>query len=652
MTSLTWPLASDWALTAQIISSRQPLPASVLLTPMTKSPPAAAVPAGSLPAGSGAGRFRVRTVRWCPCEAPAPMPVAKVRASADAARRRRAVTSVFSCGSPPWFVPGVSWLAPVAQEIGDGRRVPARRPLLPPTLDHFCRLSSRRCPGAMESRCGSIRRWRAIAPAVPVPCCSCSATARRGRAASSPPRPDSVDRRSPSVSTRSSPARLVGAAGEATSTGGRPPTRFAFNPRARVVLGADVGATHVRLAVTDLAATVLADDVVDLDIARRPGEGAARGSSTAARLLVRRAGRRIGDVVGVGIGLPGPVEFATGRPTSPPIMPGWDGFDVPGFVRRVAARRRRRRRQRRQRDGPRRALPGLPRRRPPDVRQGRDRHRLRHHQRRGAAPRRQRRGRRPRPRPGARRRRRRCAAAATSAASRRSPSGAAVAARAAASSASRPASSRDVVALARGRIDGGDRADPRRRADDRRGAGQRRQPAQPEHHRHRWIARRGRRPAAGRRARGRVPTLAAAGDGRPAHRRPRRRGCAPASSGRRCWRSSTPSPPTRSTRCSADHCRSRRTDGEDGGGAPGVLAVGGVEQLGRSLGADHRRTREHGRHHAALDEALGRLHLDLVDDRRSRRSTSPGRPGCRRPSIVTRASAAGVHRSMTTSAWS
>ena len=35
MTSLTSPLASAWALTAQIISSRQPLPARVLLTPMT-----------------------------------------------------------------------------------------------------------------------------------------------------------------------------------------------------------------------------------------------------------------------------------------------------------------------------------------------------------------------------------------------------------------------------------------------------------------------------------------------------------------------------------------------------------------------------------------------------------------------------------------
>ena len=46
-------------------------------------------------------------------------------------------------------------------------------------------------------------------------------------------------------------SKLVGAAGEATSSGGRPPARFAFNPRARLVLGVDVGATHVHLAVSD-----------------------------------------------------------------------------------------------------------------------------------------------------------------------------------------------------------------------------------------------------------------------------------------------------------------------------------------------------------------------------------------------------------------
>ena len=63
---------------------------------------------------------------------------------------------------------------------------------------------------------------------------------------------------------------LVGAAGEATSSGGRPPIQFAFNPTARVALAADVGATHVRLAVTDLAAGVLASEHVDLDIALGP----------------------------------------------------------------------------------------------------------------------------------------------------------------------------------------------------------------------------------------------------------------------------------------------------------------------------------------------------------------------------------------------
>src|SRR4029453_9324173 len=37
---------------------------------------------------------------------------------------------------------------------------------------------------------------------------------------------------------------LVGPAGEATSSGGRPPSRFAFNPAARVVLARDGGTPH------------------------------------------------------------------------------------------------------------------------------------------------------------------------------------------------------------------------------------------------------------------------------------------------------------------------------------------------------------------------------------------------------------------------
>ena len=123
---------------------------------------------------------------------------------------------------------------------------------------------------------------------------------------------------------------LVGAAGEATSSGGRPATQFAFNPTARVVLAADVGATHVRLAVTDLAATVLVDEHVDLDIALGPEAVLRWVRRPRAQAPSPRRTATSTDLAGVGIGLPGPVEHATGRPTNPPIMPGWDGFDVPG----------------------------------------------------------------------------------------------------------------------------------------------------------------------------------------------------------------------------------------------------------------------------------------------------------------------------------
>src|SRR5690349_6253080 len=47
-------------------------------------------------------------------------------------------------------------------------------------------------------------------------------------------------------------AGLLRPAGEAASTGGRPPARVAFNPAAGVVLAADLGATHATIAVADL----------------------------------------------------------------------------------------------------------------------------------------------------------------------------------------------------------------------------------------------------------------------------------------------------------------------------------------------------------------------------------------------------------------
>ena len=126
---------------------------------------------------------------------------------------------------------------------------------------------------------------------------------------------------------------LVGPAGEASSSGGRPPSRFAFNPAARVVLAVDVGATHVIVAVTDLGGSILAERRLGQEVADGPEVVLGRVVS-AGRELLAEAGREPGDLAGIGIGLPGPVEHDTGRPVKPPIMPGWDGFDVVTYVQR------------------------------------------------------------------------------------------------------------------------------------------------------------------------------------------------------------------------------------------------------------------------------------------------------------------------------
>lgn len=114
--------------------------------------------------------------------------------------------------------------------------------------------------------------------------------------------------------------------GPAVSTGGRPAARVRFNGQAGRVLVADLGATHARLAVTDLDGTVLAERPGDQSIAAGPEvvlDWVAQGFGD---LL---SGLGAGPpVMGIGIGVPGPVEHAAGRAVSPPIMPGWDGYPI------------------------------------------------------------------------------------------------------------------------------------------------------------------------------------------------------------------------------------------------------------------------------------------------------------------------------------
>ena len=129
-------------------------------------------------------------------------------------------------------------------------------------------------------------------------------------------------------------ADLLRPAGEAVSTGGRPPARLAFNSRAGVVLAVDLGATHATIAVADLAGVILDSRTRTIDIADGPDNLLDVILVDGATLLETPAAVGI-PLLGIGIGVPGPVEHSTGRPTNPPIMPGWDRFDVPGYVQRT-----------------------------------------------------------------------------------------------------------------------------------------------------------------------------------------------------------------------------------------------------------------------------------------------------------------------------
>ncbi|MEU4403580.1 ROK family protein [Streptosporangium sp. NPDC023963] len=118
---------------------------------------------------------------------------------------------------------------------------------------------------------------------------------------------------------------------EAISSGGRPAIAFTFNRTARVVLSADLGATHARVAVTDLGTTVLAERAAEVPIDRGPEETLGWLQRTFEEMLAE-TGHRPDEICGIGVGLPGPVEHSSGRPVNPPIMPGWDGFPVPEWL--------------------------------------------------------------------------------------------------------------------------------------------------------------------------------------------------------------------------------------------------------------------------------------------------------------------------------
>jgi len=112
----------------------------------------------------------------------------------------------------------------------------------------------------------------------------------------------------------------------ARSTGGRPPRQLEFRSEAGHLLVADIGATSIDVATADASGRILSHVSEDADVAGGPDIVLGRVEALFDRLIATDPPP--GELWGLGIGVPGPVEFRTGRPSAPPIMPGWDGHPI------------------------------------------------------------------------------------------------------------------------------------------------------------------------------------------------------------------------------------------------------------------------------------------------------------------------------------
>ncbi|MGX1474556.1 UNVERIFIED_CONTAM: putative NBD/HSP70 family sugar kinase [Streptomyces canus] len=111
--------------------------------------------------------------------------------------------------------------------------------------------------------------------------------------------------------------------------GGRPSITLEFDDAHAVVLAADLETRHARACVLSLTGEILAEHSGTLVIEDGPDAVLGELGRWFAELL-EKAGHRAEEVCGIGLAVPGPVDLESGRVIQPPIMPGWDGYDIRG----------------------------------------------------------------------------------------------------------------------------------------------------------------------------------------------------------------------------------------------------------------------------------------------------------------------------------
>jgi glucokinase-like ROK family protein len=119
--------------------------------------------------------------------------------------------------------------------------------------------------------------------------------------------------------------------GKSKNTGGRRAVVFSLNGQLGLIAGVFIGATSIDLMLTDVSGKRLGRYSEEALVKEGPHKILDRVSELISQ-MVADSGFSNEAVIGMGIGVPGPVDFSLGSLISPTIMPGWDKFPVVPYI--------------------------------------------------------------------------------------------------------------------------------------------------------------------------------------------------------------------------------------------------------------------------------------------------------------------------------
>ncbi len=125
---------------------------------------------------------------------------------------------------------------------------------------------------------------------------------------------------------------ILAEVGTGASKGGRKPLILEINGDYGFILGYDIGATSIDIALANFKGDILEHCAESANVRDDAVDVLGRCNSLALALL-KKSGGKYSQVLAVGIGVPGPVEFSKGILIAPPLMPTWENFRIKDFTR-------------------------------------------------------------------------------------------------------------------------------------------------------------------------------------------------------------------------------------------------------------------------------------------------------------------------------